>query len=141
MRVLREIYEELYNEGVYFHTGDYGLDGDCDSVIVSDGVHFGIFLDIQKCRTPIMEKMAVSHEWSHYRTGTLYSLDADETVIRKAEYRADKQQILRLVPKEEVDKAAQEGCRNVWEFAEHFNVPEDFMRRALSFYRDGIIPA
>ncbi len=141
MEILNEIYNELYDEGVYFHTGDYGLDGECDSVIVSDGRHFGIFLDIEKVRTPLQEKMAVGHEYGHYRTGSLYPLDADEVTRRKAENRADKAQIQRLIPKSDYKAALDEGCRNTWELAEHFNVTEDFMRKVVTYYQTGRISA
>lgn len=141
MEILQEIYEELYKDGVFFHTGDYGLDGECDSVIVSDGRHFGIFLDIEKVRTPILELMAVSHEWAHYRTGSLYPLDADEVTRRKAENRADKAQIQRLIPQADYKAALAGGCRSVWELAEYFNVTEDFMRKAVTYYQTGRLSA
>lgn len=141
MEILNEIYNELYDEGVFFHTGNYGLDGDCDSVIVSDGTHYGIFLDINKVRTPIREKMAVSHEYAHYRTGSLYLIDADEVTRRKAENRAEKAQILRLIPRDDLKAALADGCRSTWELAEYFNVTEDFMRRAVSYYQTGRIGA
>jgi hypothetical protein len=141
MEILNEIYQELYDEGVFFYTGDYGLDGECDSVIVSDGSRYGIFLDIQKVRTPLRELMAISHEYGHFKTGSLYSLDADEVTRRRAENRADKAQIRRLIPQADYKAALAGGCRSVYELAEHFSVTEDFMRKAVTYYQTGRLSA
>lgn len=135
MEILTELYQELYEDGVFLHSGNYGLSGECDSVIVSDDhEHYGIFLDIEKIRTPIQEKMAVSHEWGHYTTGSLYAIDASDIVRAQAERRAEKAQIKKLIPKDELDAAVADGRTEPWELAELFGVPEDFMRKALHFY-------
>lgn len=133
--ILTETYWELFDDGVFFHTGNYQLDGKCDSVIVSDGEHYGIFLDIGKVQTPMQEKMAVTHEWAHYRTGSTYSINADETVRKQAERRADKAQIRRLVPKADLAAAVADGRTEPWELAEIFGVPESFMCQAIQYYQ------
>lgn len=134
---LNEIYQELYDDGVFFHAGNYNLDGGCDSVIVSDGTHYGIFLDIEKIRTPVQEKMAVSHEWGHYVTGSTYAMDASELVRRSSELRAEKAQIKRLIPKWELEQAVASGITELWELAEHFSVTEEFMEKAAFYYIHG----
>ena len=133
--ILTETYRELFDDGVFFHTGNYQLDGKCDSVIVSDGKHYGIYLDIGKVQTPMQEKMAVTHEWAHYRTGATYAIDADDVVRKQAERRADKAQIRRLVPEADLAAAVADGRTETWELAEFFDVPEPFMCQAIQYYQ------
>lgn len=134
MEKLAELYHDLYDGGVLLYSGCYGLDGNCDAVIVSDGKeHYGLFLDVGKIHTFLQEKMAISHEWGHWVTGATYSLDADEITIRKQEARADRAQIRRLIPRSEL-QAAIDDHRDFYELVELFGVTEAFMRKALECY-------
>lgn len=41
----------------------------------------------------------------------------------------------KLMPSDELLQAVQNGCVEVWELAEYFDVTEDFVRRACEIYR------
>lgn len=131
---LTEIYNELLSAGVLVSSGSYHLKDDCDSIIVSDGVHYGIFLDIDKIRTVAQEAEAVSHEWAHYHTGATYTFAAPPAVKQKAEARADRAQIEKLLPFEEMRGAIRAGRSQIFELAEYFTVSEEMIRSAISYY-------
>lgn len=137
MERLTEIYNDMERAGVYLASGVYHLKGDCDSVVLRDGDHYGVFLDIEKIRTLVQEKEAVSHEWAHIKTMTTYALDAPWDVKARAENRADKEQIRMLVAENELFEAFSDGHTEIWELAERFNVSEDFMRKAVHYYEFG----
>lgn len=40
-----------------------------------------------------------------------------------------------LLPRAELERAVAEGCTEVWELAERFDLTEDFIRRAAYVYR------
>ena len=136
MEKLIEIYNELADAGVYLGSGSYHLKDECDSVLVCKDGRYGIFLDIDKIRTLVQEKEAVSHEWAHIETGSTYALNASPIVRAQAEHRADKAQIRKIVPKAELDAAVAAGRTELWELAELFDVTEPFMEKAISYYRD-----
>ena len=131
---LTELYNELLSAGVLVFSGSYHLKGDCDSVIVSDGARYGIFLDIDKIRTVAQESEAVSHEWAHYATGATYTFDAPPSVRQKAEVRADRAQIEKLLPFDEMRGAIHAGRRQIFELADYFTVSEEMIRNAISYY-------
>ena len=139
MERLTEIYEDMARSGIFLSSGSYHLKGDCDSIVVRDGENFGVFLDIDKIRTIVQEKEAVSHEWAHILTGTTYSFDDPPEVKARAENRADKRQIRLLIAENELLDAISDGYTEIWELAERFNVSEDLMRKALHLYEYGYL--
>lgn len=134
MKKLTELYNELLSMRVNVFSGCYHLSGSCDSTVVRLGDQYGIFLDIDRIRTARQELEAVSHEWAHVVTGTTYNLDAPEENRQKAETRAKRAQIQRLLPYDALSSAMKEGDREVWQLAEKFDVSEDLIRQAVDYY-------
>ena len=56
---------------------------------------------------------------------------------QRHENRSDKWAIQMLIPVEALDDAIAEGCTEVWELAERFQVTEEFVRKAVCFYVHG----
>lgn len=131
---LTEIYNEFLEKGISVFTGDYNLSDDCDSVVIKYRGRYGVFLDIEKIRTYAQELEAVSHEYAHIETGTTYSIDAPYIVRRKAETRATRAQIKKLLPFNEVREAIRNGYTEPYQLAEFFSVSERFVRQALEYY-------
>ena len=82
------------------------------------------------------ELVCLAHEMGHCATGSFYTADAPMLARTRQEQRADRWAIRQLVPLEELKGLLRGGeCR--WdEAAEHFQVTEEFMRKAVAFYRD-----
>jgi len=83
------------------------------------------------------ETVKLGHELGHCMTGSFYNEKASCDVRQKHENRADKWEIEQLVPKDELDKAIGKKIVEIWELAEYFNVTEDFMRKAICWYKNG----
>ena len=99
------------------------IDGDC-------------FIGINPMRlnTDIEEKINLAHELGHCMTGSFYNRYSKLDIRAKHERRADKWAIKKLVPRDELRKAVKSGRESRYELAEHFNVTEDFMQKALDYY-------
>ncbi len=95
---------------------------------------YGIFID-KSYETKERElKEILMHEYGHCKTGTLYKFDTDKLTIERCERCADRTAIERYLPYEELCDAMKNGYREVYELAEHFEITEDFIKKALFHY-------
>lgn len=83
------------------------------------------------------EKIKLAHELGHCETGSFYNQYATQDIRRKHENRADKWAIMKLVPRDELDAAAEAGYSDVWSLADYFGVSVEFMRKAICLYMHG----
>lgn len=81
------------------------------------------------------EKIRLAHELGHCVTGSFYNRYSDFDIKAKSEYRADKWAIKKLIPKDELQAAFEQGYTEPWDLAEYFNVTEDFIIKAVNYYR------
>lgn len=89
----------------------------------------------------VQERVHLSHELGHCVTGSFYNIHAAIDYRQRHENRANKWAIQALIPVEELDDAIAEGCTEVWELAERFQVTEEFIRRAVCLYVHGNVAA
>lgn len=80
------------------------------------------------------ERLKLAHELGHAVQGAFYNKFAVCDVWKKHENRADKWAIKHLVPQEELYESVSAGFVETWELAEIFDVPPEFMARALHWY-------
>lgn len=106
------------------------------SVMLEDGVCV-IGMDESVRDGGVQERVHLSHELGHCVTGSFYNIYAAIDHRQRHENRADKWAIQALIPVEALDDAIAEGCTEVWELAERFQVTEDFVRKAVCFYVHG----
>ena len=106
------------------------------SVMLEDGKCF-VGMDDSVRDGGIRERVHLSHELGHCATGSFYNQYAAIDSRQRHENRANKWAIQALIPVEELDDAIAEGCTEVWELAERFQVTEDFIRRAVCYYVHG----
>ena len=106
------------------------------SVMTEDGRCF-VGMDDSVRDGGVQERVHLSHELGHCATGSFYNIHAAIDSRQRHENRANKWAIQALIPVEELDDAIASGCTEVWELAEHFQVTEDFIRRAVCLYVHG----
>lgn len=134
MEKLTEIYNELIAMGALVFHGRYGLSGNCDSVTIKVGGRFGVFMDDAKIRTRAQELDAASHEWAHIVSDATYGVDAPAGTVMKAETRATRTQIERVLPYIEMLKAMRAGDTTAFALAERFGITEDLVHKAYDYY-------
>lgn len=98
-----------------------------------------IALDPWRLSTVADEKVKLAHELGHCATGSFYNIYAPCDVRQKHENRADKWAIKKLIPEDELNRAVSRGITEIWDLAEYFNVTEDFMRKAVCWYVNGVM--
>lgn len=75
-----------------------------------------------------------AHEIGHCVEGAFYNKYAKYDIISKHEYRADRWAIKKFIPEDELIEAFENNILETWNLAEHFEVTEEFMIKALEFY-------
>ncbi len=88
----------------------------------------------RKRMTKAQEAVCKAHELGHCETGSFYNRYSCFDLMSRHEYRADVWAIKKLVDKSELVKALKSGITEIWELAEHFDVTEDFMKKACKYY-------
>lgn len=81
------------------------------------------------------ERSALAHELGHCITGSFYFVGASKIDRCRAEYKATKWALLNCVPKYELIELLKAGL-NKWEIADYFNVNEDLVSLAFTYYFD-----
>ena len=87
------------------------------------------------------ERVHLSHELGHCLTGSFYNVHAAVDSRRRHENRADKWAVTAMTPVDDLDDAVAEGCTEVWELAERFQVTEEFVKKAVCWYVHGNMAA
>lgn len=98
---------------------------------------FAIAIDprLIKSEPDLVHKL--SHELGHCMTGSFYNQYSSFDCRQRHENRADKWAVRHLVSVEALDEAIAEGCSEIWELAERFGVPEEFMKKVICYYVHG----
>ena len=89
----------------------------------------------------VQERGHLGHELGHCATGSFYSIHTAVDSRQRHENRADKWAVRQLIPVEDLDEAIAEGCTELWELADRFQVTEDFIRKAVCYYVHGNMAA
>ena len=100
-----------------------------------DGKGF-IALDKRLVGRTAAERVALAHELGHLATGATHGVGAATGVVQRSEQAAHRWAIETLVPYSELLSAFKLGEENVTDLAERFTVTEEFMEKALCFYRE-----
>ena len=87
------------------------------------------------------ERVQLSHELGHCLTGSFYNIHAAVDCRQRHENRADKWAVTTLIPVDDLDDAVADGCTEVWELAERFQVTEEFVKKAVCYYVHGNMAA
>ena len=95
-----------------------------------------IGMDVDKLEDSARETVCLAHEMGHCLTGSFYTVDSNLCQQRRCEERADRWAMGQLVPLEELKRLLESGVTRPDELAEHFGVPEQFLRKCVQFYKE-----
>lgn len=127
----------LYDIAVRDNIDVYSFDlNDCESLSLLEDGNCYIAIDPFKIDNEADEIVKLAHELGHCMTGAFYNQYSKLDIREKHERRADKWAIKKLIPEDELKKAVKSGRESRYELAEYFNVTEDFMQKAMDYYRD-----
>ena len=100
-----------------------------------DGGHMAVFLDFSQIKTTRLLRGVCAHELSHLTTGALHRPCSPYDLAQRSEYRANRHFAQQYLSVKELKKAFCLGFTQPWELAEYFDVTEEFILKAIEYYR------
>lgn len=76
----------------------------------------------------------LAHELGHCEYGGFYTRLCPLDTVERHEYRANKWAVERAIPFDELQKAVKAGCSTPWELSDYFDVTEEMVQFALTYY-------
>lgn len=93
-----------------------------------------VALDSRQFHSDAEERVALAHELGHCMRGAFYNRYSSLDSKSRHERRANVWMYRRLVSEDELHQAVTEGCVEIWELAERFNLPQDIMEAIVCYY-------
>ena len=95
-----------------------------------------IGIDDKIMETRAEERVHLAHELGHCMTGAFYSVRSPLNTRSRCERKANDYAIKKLIDEDELRKIIKEynGEIGIWDLADHFNVTEYFMKKAVEYY-------
>lgn len=108
---------------------------------IRDRGKYAVFLDFTKIRSTRLLRGVCAHELAHVATGALHKVSSPFELWERSEYRANRYMAQRFLPAEEFRQAFRDGCRELWQLAEYFELPEEDVKNALTYWseRRGVV--
>ncbi len=99
-----------------------------------DGEDYAIFLDFSKIGGIRAMKGVCFHELGHAATGALHKVNSPFETVARSEYRANSYLARRFLTRERLRQAYNDGCRELWQLSEYFDIPEADLQKALDYW-------
>lgn len=126
---LDELYDRAQQQGIEID------DFEMREIVSASFPENWIALDTRKIKTKAEEKVILAHEIGHCETGSFYNIYSPVDLRGKHEHTANKRSYQILVPYAELTAAVKKGMTEIWELAEYFDVPFEFMQSAAEYWR------
>lgn len=133
MVYLSDIYNALDNVGAGLNIWN---NPNNNVVTIEMQQQYEIFINTDKCPTIAELKEKLMHEYGHCKTGCTHSIYSPHELIAKNEYKANRCSYEHFLPWEEIKKAAQDGRSEYWQLADYFDLPEQYIRAAVKYYKE-----
>lgn len=103
------------------------------SLALEDNDNYYIGIDDERLESSKDERVHIAHELGYCVTGAFYNENSPVDNRGKCEATADRWAVKKLINKDELKKQIKRGLE-IWELAEHFNVTEEFIKKAFYLY-------
>lgn len=103
---------------------------------VRDGSFYAIFLDFTKIQSTRLMRGVCVHELGHATTGALHKVSSPFETVERSEYRAQRWAAEHYLTEADFREAFAAGCTEPWELAEYFDLPEEDIKNALTYWAE-----
>ena len=103
---------------------------------IRDGDCMAVFLDFSKIRSARLLRGVCYHELGHAATGALHKVSSPYETVERSEYRANRWCAQHYLTAEEFRAAFSHGCSELWELAEYFDLPQEDVQKALTYWTE-----
>lgn len=101
-----------------------------------DGDYYAIFLDFSKiCSTRLLRGICL-HELGHAATGALHKVCSPYETVERSECRAQRWAAENYLTEADFREAFAGGYTQSWELAEYFDLPEEDIKSAYTFWTE-----
>ena len=107
-----------------------------EGATIRDGDWYAIFLDFSKIKSARLLKGVCYHEVGHAGSGALHKVDSPFETVERSEYRANRWAAEHFLTVEDFRSAFTAGCAELWELAEYFDLPEQEVKNALTYWTE-----
>ena len=95
-----------------------------------------VFLDFSKIRSTRLLRGVCYHELGHAATGALHKVDSPYELVERSEYRANRWAAQHYLKESDFRNAFKDGCTELWQLAEYFDLPESDIQKALTYWTE-----
>ena len=108
---------------------------------IRDGCYYAIFLDFSQIKSLRLLRGVCAHELGHAATGALHKVESPFETWERSEYRANRYMAQKFLRPKDFQDAFDAGYTEVWQLAEYFELPEEDVKKALSYWteRRGVV--
>ena len=103
---------------------------------IRDGDWYAIFLDFSKIHSMKLLRGVCYHELGHAATGALHKVSSPYELVERSEYRANRWAAQHFLTEFDLREAFAYGCKEIWELSEYFDLPEEDIKKALSYWTE-----
>lgn len=97
---------------------------------------YAIFLDFTQIRSARLLKGVCCHELGHAATGALHKIFSPYETVERSEYRANRWAAEHFITETDFRAAFADGYTQLWELAEYFDLPEEDIKKALTYWSE-----
>lgn len=105
-------------------------------VTIRDRGDYAVFLDFSQIRTTRLLRGVCCHELGHIATGALHKVSSPYELWERSEYRANRYMAQHFLTQEAFREAFQAGYTELWQLAEYFDLPEQDVKNALTYWSE-----
>lgn len=105
------------------------------ATIRDDGC-YAVFLDFTKIQSTRLLRGVCYHELGHVATGALHKVDSPYELVERSEYRANRWVTENYLTEDAFRTAFSEGYTELWQLSEYFDLPEDCIEAALTYWKE-----
>ena len=103
---------------------------------IRDGTKYAVFLDFSQIPTTRLLRGVCCHEMSHVATGALHKVSSPYELVERSEYRANRWTAQHFLTEQAFREAFQAGYTELWQLAEYFDLPEQDVKSALTYWSE-----
>lgn len=133
MITFSQLYKNIVQNGGRVYMYDIGF-AEGATIAKNAAGPYGVFLDFSLAKSARSLKACLAHESGHCATGALHALTSPFELVEKNEYKANRWAFNEYLPYKKIKAALCLGYTEPWQLAEYFDLPEDFIKKALTYY-------
>lgn len=108
----------------------------CEGATIRDGNDYAIFLNFSRIRSLRLLRGVCVHELGHAATGALHKVSSPYDLVERSEYRANRWIAEHYLTETSFRAAFAAGYTELWQLAEYFDLPEDDIKNALTYWSE-----